>query len=87
MLEYDALIKGKSPPKDAHVNLACVLFYLGMYAEAEKAAEKAEKSQLKTRLRFKQFNGTNVRNCSTDFIFYLFRIDSTSPTSLETRRN
>ena len=52
MLEYDALIKGKQPPKDAYVNLACVLFYLGMYSEAEKMSDKAEKSQLKTRLRF-----------------------------------
>ena len=39
-------------PKDALINLACTYFYLGMYQESEKAAEKAEKAQLRTRLRF-----------------------------------
>lgn len=51
MLEYEALTHQKKPPKGAYINLACTFFYLGMYNEADKMAEKAEKSQLKTRLR------------------------------------
>ncbi len=52
MLEYEALTHNKKPPKDAYFNLACVFFYLGMYNEAEKMADKGEKSQARTRLRF-----------------------------------
>lgn len=52
MLEYEALTHAKKVPKDAYLNLACVFFYLGMYHEAEKMSEKAEKSQLRNRLRF-----------------------------------
>ncbi len=51
MLEYEALTHQKKPPKGAYINLACTFFYLGMYNEADKMAEKAEKSQLRTRLR------------------------------------
>ena len=35
-----------------HICLACTYFYLGMYQEAEKSSEKADKDQLKTRIRF-----------------------------------
>ncbi len=52
MLEYEALTHAKKPPKGAYINLSCTFFYLGMYTEADKTAEKAEKSQLRTRLRF-----------------------------------
>ena len=52
MLEYEALTHVKKPPKDAFINLACCFFYLGMYHEAEKMCDKADKSQLRTRLKF-----------------------------------
>ncbi len=52
MLEFEALTHAKKVPKEAWLSLACTYFYLGMYQEAEKAAEKSDKSQLKTRLRF-----------------------------------
>ena len=65
MLEYEALTHAKTPPKvkseDFHceryfqsvwINLACCYFYLGMYKESEKMAEKGDKSRLKTRLMF-----------------------------------
>ena len=52
MLEYEALTHAKNPPKSVHINLAVCYFYLGMYKESEKMAEKAEKSRLKTRLMF-----------------------------------
>ena len=38
--------------KTVWINLACCYFYLGMYSESEKTAEKADKSRLKTRLLF-----------------------------------
>lgn len=52
MLEYEALTHSKSPPKSVWINLAVCYFYLGMYKESEKMAEKGEKSRLKTRLMF-----------------------------------
>ena len=52
MLEYEALTHSKSPPKLVWINLAVCYFYLGMYKESEKMAEKGEKSRLKTRLMF-----------------------------------
>ena len=52
MLEYESLTHTKSPPKSVYINLAVCYFYLGMYKESEKMAEKAEKSRLKTRLMF-----------------------------------
>ena len=51
LLEYEALVSKKGP-KHVHICLACTYFYLGMYQEAEKASEKADKDQLKTRIRF-----------------------------------
>ena len=52
MLEYEALTHSKSPPKSVWINLAVCYFYLGMYKESEKMAEKGDKSRLKTRLMF-----------------------------------
>merc|ERR1719225_1309722 len=52
MLEYEALTHAKTPPKSVWINLACCYFYLGMYKEAEKVIDKAEKGQLRTRVRF-----------------------------------
>lgn len=52
MLEYEALTHSKTPPKGTYINLGCCFFYLGMYEEAEQMAEKADKCQLRTRLRF-----------------------------------
>ena len=49
LMEYEAL---DSNDKVVSICLACTYFYLGMYQEAEKAGEKADKGQLKTRLRF-----------------------------------
>ena len=55
LLEYESLLatggKNKSS-KNVHISMACTYFYLGMYQEAEGAAEKADKGQLRTRLRF-----------------------------------
>ena len=51
LLEYEALVSKKGP-NIVHICLACTYFYLGMYQEAEKASEKADKDQLKTRIRF-----------------------------------
>ena len=52
LLEYEALDNKSGSNKEVSICLACTYFYLGMYQEAEKAAEKAEKGQLRTRLRF-----------------------------------
>ena len=52
LLEYEALASKGGGSKEVHICLACTYFYLGMYQEAEKAAEKADKGQLRTRLRF-----------------------------------
>ncbi|GLH16206.1 Intraflagellar transport protein 56 [Gryllus bimaculatus] len=52
MQVYEALSHSKNPPDDVSVNLACCYFFLGMYPEAERAVEKASRSQLKTRLLF-----------------------------------
>ena len=56
LMEYEALLNSKASSgsinKIVSICLACTYFYLGMYQEAEKAAEKADKGQLKTRLRF-----------------------------------
>ncbi|XP_040573268.1 LOW QUALITY PROTEIN: intraflagellar transport protein 56-like [Lepeophtheirus salmonis] len=56
MLEYEAITthdqKGKGN-KEAWLNLACVYFFLGMYNESQKAAERADsRSQLRNRLKF-----------------------------------
>ncbi|XP_076055072.1 tetratricopeptide repeat domain 26 [Oratosquilla oratoria] len=51
--EFETMTKEqKNPSQDNWLNLACCYFYLGMYPEAEEAAEKAPKSGLRTRLFF-----------------------------------
>ncbi|KAK7068732.1 Intraflagellar transport protein 56 [Halocaridina rubra] len=53
LVEYENLTKKhKNPNPDNWISLACCYFYLGMYPEAEEAAEKAPKSPLRTRLFF-----------------------------------
>ena len=52
LLEYEAVSKKSKPPKEVNICLACTYFYLGMYQEAEKAGDKAEKDRLSTRVRF-----------------------------------
>ncbi|XP_066963491.1 intraflagellar transport protein 56 [Macrobrachium rosenbergii] len=53
LVEYEKLTKHhKSPQPENWISLACCYFYLGMYPEAEEAAEKAPKSPLRTRLFF-----------------------------------
>ncbi|KAF2353085.1 Tetratricopeptide-like helical domain, partial [Trinorchestia longiramus] len=53
--------KAKAKPDD-WMNLACCYFYLGMYPEAEEAAEKAPKSALRTRLFFHLAHKFNDEN-------------------------
>ena len=52
LTEYEAVSKKSKPPKEVNICLACTYFYLGMYQEAEKAGDKAEKDRLSTRVRF-----------------------------------
>ncbi|RXG60142.1 Intraflagellar transport protein 56 [Armadillidium vulgare] len=51
--EFENLTKNIKDPKNENwLNLACCYFFLGMYPEAEEAAEKAPKNPLRTRLFF-----------------------------------
>ncbi|XP_076122997.1 intraflagellar transport protein 56-like [Alosa pseudoharengus] len=52
MQEYKALTEKQDCRPDVWVFLACTLFFLGFYKEAEEAANKAPKSQLQNRLMF-----------------------------------
>ncbi|KAJ8897265.1 hypothetical protein PR048_002611 [Dryococelus australis] len=52
MSVYEALSHAKNPPPEVALNLACCYFFLGMYPEAYRVAEKAGPSQLKVRLMF-----------------------------------
>ncbi|XP_041942835.1 intraflagellar transport protein 56-like isoform X2 [Alosa sapidissima] len=52
MQEYKALTEKPDCRPDVWVFLACTLFFLGFYKEAEEAANKAPKSQLQNRLMF-----------------------------------
>ncbi|KAF6727244.1 Intraflagellar transport protein 56 [Oryzias melastigma] len=52
MEEYRALTMKPDCPAEVWVYLACTLFFLGLYKEAEDAASKAPKSPLQNRLLF-----------------------------------
>ncbi|XP_030646461.1 intraflagellar transport protein 56-like [Chanos chanos] len=52
MEEYQALTERPGCSPDVWVYLACTLFFLGLYKDAEEAALKAPKSQLQNRLLF-----------------------------------
>ncbi|XP_068237656.1 intraflagellar transport protein 56 [Palaemon carinicauda] len=53
LIEFEKLTKNhKNPVPENWISLACCYFYLGMYPEAEEAAEKAPKSPLRTRIFF-----------------------------------
>lgn len=52
MEEYRSLTVGSDSPEEVWVFLACTLFFLGLYREAEEAASKAPKCPLQNRLLF-----------------------------------
>ncbi|KAI3353040.1 hypothetical protein L3Q82_019613, partial [Scortum barcoo] len=52
MEEYKSLTMKPECPPDVWVYLACALFFLGLYKEAEEAASKAPMSPLQNRLLF-----------------------------------
>lgn len=47
--EYEAVVEKESVHPDVWANLACCYFMLGMYAEANSAAEKGVRSALSLR--------------------------------------
>lgn len=52
MEEYRSLTVGSDSPEEVWVFLACTLFFLGLYREAEGAASKGPKCPLQNRLLF-----------------------------------
>ncbi|XP_046899523.1 intraflagellar transport protein 56 isoform X2 [Hypomesus transpacificus] len=52
MEEYRSLTVSPDSPEEVWVLLACTLFFLGLYREAEEAASKAPKCPLQNRLLF-----------------------------------
>ncbi|KAF7654445.1 hypothetical protein LDENG_00069740 [Lucifuga dentata] len=52
MKEYKSLTTNPDCPAEVWVNLACAMFFLGLYKEAEEAASKAPVSPLQNRLLF-----------------------------------
>ncbi|XP_062304366.1 intraflagellar transport protein 56 [Osmerus eperlanus] len=52
MEEYRSLTVSPDSPEEVWVFLACTLFFLGLYREAEEAASKAPKCPLQNRLLF-----------------------------------
>uniref|UniRef100_A0A8C9RCM5 Intraflagellar transport protein 56 n=1 Tax=Scleropages formosus TaxID=113540 RepID=A0A8C9RCM5_SCLFO len=59
---YKSLILKPGCPVEVWVYLACTLFFLGMYKEAEEAALKAPKSQLQNRLLFHLAHKAELKN-------------------------
>ncbi|CAJ0585457.1 unnamed protein product, partial [Mesorhabditis spiculigera] len=49
---YEWMLSQENCPREVHVYIGCCLFFMGLYAEARDAAEKAEKSELQNRLLF-----------------------------------
>uniref|UniRef100_A0A3B3RYF4 Intraflagellar transport protein 56 n=1 Tax=Paramormyrops kingsleyae TaxID=1676925 RepID=A0A3B3RYF4_9TELE len=62
MEEYKALSQRPGCSADVWVYLACTLFFLGLYKEAEEAALKAPKSQLQNRLLFHLAHKAELKN-------------------------
>uniref|UniRef100_A0A8D3B409 Intraflagellar transport protein 56 n=1 Tax=Scophthalmus maximus TaxID=52904 RepID=A0A8D3B409_SCOMX len=79
MEEYKSLTEQPECPADVWVHLACALFFLGLYKEAEEAASKAPVSPLQNRLLFHLAHKAELKNlidissCSFEFAKELIR--------------
>uniref|UniRef100_A0A3B4AKZ2 Intraflagellar transport protein 56 n=1 Tax=Periophthalmus magnuspinnatus TaxID=409849 RepID=A0A3B4AKZ2_9GOBI len=62
MEEYKALTVQPDCPLDVWVYLACAMFFLGLYKEAEEAASKAPVSPLQNRLLFHLAHKAELKN-------------------------
>uniref|UniRef100_A0A3Q3ENL1 Intraflagellar transport protein 56 n=1 Tax=Labrus bergylta TaxID=56723 RepID=A0A3Q3ENL1_9LABR len=76
---YKSLTTGPDCPAEVWVYLACTLFFLGFYKEAEEAASKAPMSPLQNRLLFHLAHKAELKNlidissCSFEFAKELIR--------------
>uniref|UniRef100_A0A668A6U0 Intraflagellar transport protein 56 n=1 Tax=Myripristis murdjan TaxID=586833 RepID=A0A668A6U0_9TELE len=79
MEEYKSLTMQADCPAEVWVYLACTLFFLGLYKEAEEAASKAPVSPLQNRLLFHLAHKAELKNlidissCSFEFAKELIR--------------
>uniref|UniRef100_A0A8C5HQY2 Intraflagellar transport protein 56 n=1 Tax=Gouania willdenowi TaxID=441366 RepID=A0A8C5HQY2_GOUWI len=79
MEEYKALTVKPDCPAEVWVYLACTLFFLGLYKEAQDAASKAPTSPLQNRLLFHLAHKAELKNlidissCSFEFAQELIR--------------
>uniref|UniRef100_A0A6Q2ZQC7 Intraflagellar transport protein 56 n=1 Tax=Esox lucius TaxID=8010 RepID=A0A6Q2ZQC7_ESOLU len=79
MEEYRALTLRLEDPGELWVYLACTLFFLGLYREAEEAANKGPKCALQNRLLFHLAHKAELKNlidissCSFEFAKELIR--------------
>uniref|UniRef100_A0A671TKI9 Intraflagellar transport protein 56 n=1 Tax=Sparus aurata TaxID=8175 RepID=A0A671TKI9_SPAAU len=79
MEEYKSLTSKPECPEQVWVYLACALFFLGLYKEAEDAASKAPMSPLQNRLLFHLAHKAELKNlidissCSFEFAKELIR--------------
>uniref|UniRef100_A0A8C7W4N4 Intraflagellar transport protein 56 n=1 Tax=Oncorhynchus mykiss TaxID=8022 RepID=A0A8C7W4N4_ONCMY len=79
MEEYRALTLRLEEPGEVWVYLACTQFFLGLYREAEEAANKAPKCALQNRLLFHLAHKAELKNlidissCSFEFAKELIR--------------
>uniref|UniRef100_A0A8D0D3Q1 Intraflagellar transport protein 56 n=1 Tax=Sander lucioperca TaxID=283035 RepID=A0A8D0D3Q1_SANLU len=79
MEEYKSLTMKPECPAQVWVFLACALFFLGLYKEAEEAASKAPMSPLQNRLLFHLAHKAELKNlidissCSFEFAKELIR--------------
>uniref|UniRef100_A0A3Q3XEE2 Intraflagellar transport protein 56 n=1 Tax=Mola mola TaxID=94237 RepID=A0A3Q3XEE2_MOLML len=79
MEEYKSLTMKADCPAQVWVYLACALFFLGLYKEAEEAASKAPMSPLQNRLLFHLAHKAELKNlidissCSFEFAKELIR--------------
>uniref|UniRef100_A0A3B4ZM09 Intraflagellar transport protein 56 n=1 Tax=Stegastes partitus TaxID=144197 RepID=A0A3B4ZM09_9TELE len=79
MEEYKSLTRNPECPAEVWVYLACALFFLGLYKDAEEAASKAPMSPLQNRLLFHLAHKAELKNlidissCSFEFAKELIR--------------
>uniref|UniRef100_A0AAX7TF35 Intraflagellar transport protein 56 n=1 Tax=Astatotilapia calliptera TaxID=8154 RepID=A0AAX7TF35_ASTCA len=79
MEEYKSMTNKPECPAEVWVYLACALFFLGLYKEAEEAASKAPMSPLQNRLLFHLAHKAELKNlidissCSFEFAKELIR--------------
>uniref|UniRef100_A0A3Q1GAW1 Intraflagellar transport protein 56 n=1 Tax=Acanthochromis polyacanthus TaxID=80966 RepID=A0A3Q1GAW1_9TELE len=79
MEEYKSLTLNPECPAEVWVFLACALFFLGLYKDAEEAASKAPVSPLQNRLLFHLAHKAELKNlidissCSFEFAKELIR--------------